>query len=55
MTSVTFLGHVIFEKGISVDPKKTKAIQSWPRLASMIEIQILLGLLVYYKRFVKDF
>ena len=55
MTSVTFLGHVISEKGISVDPKKVKAVQSWPRPTSVTEIQSFLGLVGYYRRFVKDF
>ena len=55
MTSVTFLGHVIFEKGISVDPKKIEAIQSWPRPTLVIEIWSFLGFARYYKWFVKDF
>ena len=30
-TSVTFLGHVISDKGISTDPEKLSCIQEWPR------------------------
>ena len=27
---ITYLGHVVSEKGIEVDPKKTEAVQKWP-------------------------
>jgi len=30
MTSINFLGHVISDKGITMDPSKTKAIMEWP-------------------------
>jgi hypothetical protein len=30
MTSINFLGHVISDKGITMDPSKTKAILEWP-------------------------
>ena len=28
--SVDYLGHVVSEKGISTDPKKTEIIRHWP-------------------------
>ena len=52
---VTFLGHVMSEEGIMVDPKKVKAIQMWPRPTTVLEIHSFLGLASYYQRFVKDF
>ena len=30
MTSISFLDHVISDKGITMDPSKTKAILEWP-------------------------
>ncbi|XP_070026136.1 uncharacterized protein [Nicotiana sylvestris] len=37
LSSVTFLGHIMSSEGIKVDPKKIKAIQSWPRSSSATE------------------
>ena len=41
--------------GVSVDPKKVKAIMSWERPKSVFEICIFLGLARYYRRFIEDF
>jgi hypothetical protein len=38
---IQYLGHIISDQGISVDPKKIKAIMNWPTL----ELTSLLGLL----------
>jgi len=39
LTSVAFLGHVISNKGISVDLKRVEAVQEWPRPTCVIEIR----------------
>ena len=41
--------------GVSVDPKKVKAVMSWEMPKSVFEIRSFLGLARYYKRFIKDF
>ena len=43
------------EDGIQVDPKKVEAITEWPRPTTVMEVRSFLDLVVYYKRFVKDF
>ena len=55
LESVTFLGHVVFKEGISVDLKKVEVAHSWPEPTSMTEIHSFLELAEYYHRFVKDF
>ncbi|WP_353824364.1 reverse transcriptase family protein, partial [Acinetobacter baumannii] len=32
LRSVTFLGHVVSDLGLEVDPKKTEAFKNWPKL-----------------------
>ncbi len=53
LREVTFLNHVISEKGIAT--KKIEAIKDWPRPTNITEIRSFLGLLGYYQRFVKGF
>ena len=55
LTEVRFLGHVVLAPGVSVDPKKVKAVMSWERLKAVFEIHSFLGLVGYYKRFIEDF
>lgn len=54
-SEVGFLGHIISNEGIRVDPVKVKAILDWPPLTSVKDIQSFLGLVNYYRRFVPDF
>jgi Reverse transcriptase (RNA-dependent DNA polymerase)/RNase H-like domain found in reverse transcriptase/Integrase zinc binding domain/Chromo (CHRromatin Organisation MOdifier) domain len=54
-TEISFLGFVISEHGISMDPEKIRAITSWPIPKSVLDIQIFLGLANFYRRFIKNF
>ncbi|WRX19286.1 Reverse transcriptase domain - like 10 [Theobroma cacao] len=55
LESVAFLGHVVSKDGVQVDSKKVEAVEKWPRPTSVTEIRSFLGLVGYYRRFVKDF
>ncbi|KAI3802312.1 hypothetical protein L1987_30442 [Smallanthus sonchifolius] len=50
---VQFLGHVINEKGIHVDPAKVEAIKNWAAPTTPTEVRQFLGLAGYYRRFIE--
>jgi hypothetical protein len=52
---VSFLGHIISNGGIAVDPAKVREIVGWKILTSVIEIQSFLVLAGYYWRFIEGF
>ncbi|GJY30071.1 putative reverse transcriptase domain-containing protein [Tanacetum coccineum] len=52
---VQFLGHVIDSQGIHVDPAKIEAAKNWASPTTPTEIRQFLGLVGYYRRFIKDF
>jgi hypothetical protein len=50
-----FLGHIISEGGISVDPSKANDILSWKIPQNVSNIRSFLGLVGYYRRFIEGF
>jgi hypothetical protein len=55
LSEVAFLGHVINQQGIAVDPKNVAAVVEWKRPSSVSKIRSFLGLAGYYQRFVPKF
>ena len=55
LDQVVFLGHVISEAGIFVDPSKVEAVVDWARPTNVSEVRSFLGLASYYRRFVEGF
>ena len=55
LREVQFLGHLINQNGISVDPAKVEAVMRWEVPKSPSEIRSFLGLAGYYRRFIQDF
>lgn len=53
--SIGFLGHIVSDQGVSVDPEKIRSIQEWPRPRNATEVRSFLGLAGYYRRFVQGF
>jgi hypothetical protein len=54
-TSVEYLGLIISEGKLRMDPVKLKAIQDWPWPRSVKEIQKFLGFCNFYRRFVRNY
>ncbi|GJT64482.1 putative reverse transcriptase domain-containing protein [Tanacetum coccineum] len=52
---VQFLGHLIDNQGLHVDPANIEAVENWTSPTTPIEIRQFLGLAGYYQRFIKDF
>ena len=52
---IQYLGHIISEKGIVVDPEKIKSIEYCPTPTSVTDIRSFLGLAGYCKNFIKKF
>ncbi|KAI3783361.1 hypothetical protein L1987_42440 [Smallanthus sonchifolius] len=52
---VQFLGHVVNEKGIHVDPSKIEAIKNWAAPTTPTEVRLFMGLAGYYRRFIEGF
>ncbi|KAL0534461.1 hypothetical protein IC582_028752 [Cucumis melo] len=50
---VEYLGHLISEKGVKVDPNKIKSIAEWPKPANIRETRGFLGLT--HQRFVHQY
>jgi hypothetical protein len=52
---VTFLGHIVSNGGIFVDPSKLQDVLSWKAPTSVGDIQSFFGLAGYYRRFIEGF
>jgi hypothetical protein len=55
LNQVSFLGHIILNGGISVDPSKIQYVLSWNAPMSVSDIQSFLVLVGYYERFIEGF
>jgi hypothetical protein len=54
-SKIHYLGHVISDEGIVVDPTKVEAIMEWPASTNVPEVCSFMGLVGYYLRFIEGF
>lgn len=52
---MSFLGHMVSDNGISVDPTKVEVVSQWKQLSNAMKVHSFLGLIGYYRRFIEDF
>ena len=55
LNEISFLGHIVSAKDIRVDPVKIETVVNWKPPRSVTEVRSFLGLVGYYRRFVKGF
>ena len=55
MDRVHYLGYIVDQHDIHVDPAKIQVIHDWPAPTTLIELQRFLGLANFYRRFVLGF
>jgi hypothetical protein len=55
MNRVQYLGYIVDEHGVHVDPAKIQVICDWPAPTTLTELQSFLGLANFYRRFVLGF
>jgi hypothetical protein len=52
---IHYLGHIISEEGIVVDPEKVNVIREWSVPRNVVEVRSFMGLVGYYRRFIDGF
>lgn len=52
---IAFLGHIVTGEGVKPNPDKIKAVQNFPIPRTEKQIKSFLGLIGYYRKFIKNF
>ena len=52
---VTYLGHVVSERGIAIDEKKLDVVRNWETPRCLKDVRAYIGFCQYYRRFIFQF
>ena len=52
---ISFLGYIISDQGIEMDPSRIQSIVDWPAPSCVRDIQIFLGFANFYRRFIDGY
>jgi len=55
LMKIAFLGHILSEEGVAIDPAKVEAVTNWKQPTIVTEVRSFLGLAGYYCRFIEGF
>ena len=55
LKSISFLGYIVSEEEISVDPEKIQTVKDWKASKIVNGIRSFIRMAGYYKRFIQDF
>ena len=50
---IHYLGHIISDEGISMEPKKIEAIMNWTTPRNVRDVISFMGLARYYRKFIE--
>jgi hypothetical protein len=52
---IHYLGHIISEEGITIEPKKIEAVKEWEKPKNVTNVRSFMGLAGYYRIFIAGF
>ena len=55
MNMIQYLGYIVDENRVHIDPTKIRVIRDWSAPTTLTKLQIFLGLVNFYSRFMLEF
>jgi hypothetical protein len=53
-TSLVYLGYVVGNGQLKVDPSKVEVILNWPKPSTVMEVRSILGVVQYWRKFIAN-